>query len=131
MTKAIKDNPNLWKQIIAKIKSEACYGTKAGQWSARKAQAAVKRYKDAGGGYEDEKDSSNSLLKWTKQDWRTKSGLNSSYTKERYLTSKAIKSLSKEEYIITSEKKREDSLKGKQFSKQPKLIAKKVKKYRT
>ena len=30
MTKAIKDNPNLWKQIIAKIKSEACYGTKAG-----------------------------------------------------------------------------------------------------
>ena len=131
MTKAIKDNPNLWKQIIAKIKSEACYGTKAGQWSARKAQAAVKRYKDAGGGYEDEKDSSNSLLKWTKQDWRTKSGLNSSDTKERYLPTKAIKSLSKEEYIITSEKKREDSLKGNQFSKQPKLIAKKVKKYRT
>ena len=131
MTKAKKDNTFLWKQIVAKIKSESSYGTKAGQWSARKAQAAVKRYKDAGGGYEDEKNSSNSLLKWTKQDWRTKSGLNSSDTKERYLPAKAIKSLSKEEYIITSEKKREDSLKGKQFSKQPKLIAKKVKKYRT
>ena len=72
-----------------------------------------------------------SLKAWGKQDWRTKSGLNSSDTKERYLPAKAIKSLSKEEYIITSEKKREDSLKGKQFSKQPKLIAKKVKKYRT
>ena len=130
MTKANKDNPYLWKQIVSKIKSEMCYGTKAGQWSARKAQAAVKRYKDAGGGYKDYKDSSNSLHKWTKQDWRTKSGLNSSDTSERYLPAKAIKSLSDKEYILTSEKKRKDSLKGKQFSKQPKVIAKKVKKFR-
>ena len=130
MTKANKDNPHLWKQIVSKIKSETCYGTKAGQWSARKAQAAVKRYKNAGGGYEDDKDSSNSLHKWTKQDWRTKSGLNSSDTDERYLPAKAIKSLSDKEYILTSEKKRGDSLKGKQFSKQPKSIAKKIKKFR-
>ena len=73
MTKAVKDNPNLWNQIVSKIKSESCYGTKAGQWSARKAQVAVKRYKDAGGTYKYDKDSSNSLHKWTKQDWRTKS----------------------------------------------------------
>ena len=131
MTKAVKDNPNLWNQIVSKIKSESCYGTKAGQWSARKAQVAVKRYKDAGGTYKYDKDSSNSLHKWTKQDWRTKSGLNSSNTDERYLPAKAIKSLTDEEYIRTSEKKRKDTLKGKQFSKQPKLIAKKVKKYRT
>ena len=130
MTKAIKDNLNLWNQIVSKIKSEACYGTKAGQWSARKAQAAVKRYKDAGGSYKDDKHSSNSLHRSTKQDWRTKSGLNSSDTKERYLPAQAIKSLSEEEYIITSEKKRKDSLKGKQFSKQPKSIAEKVKKFR-
>ena len=43
MTKAKKDNTFLWKQIVAKIKSESSYGTKAGQWSARKAQAAVKK----------------------------------------------------------------------------------------
>ena len=40
------------------------------------------------------------------------------------------KSLSDKEYILTSEKKRDDSLKGKQFSKQPKSIAKKIKKFR-
>tara|TARA_B100000686_G_scaffold210897_1_gene217711 strand:+ start:4030 stop:4425 length:396 start_codon:yes stop_codon:yes gene_type:complete len=131
MTKAIKDNPKLWKQVVSKIKSESLYGTKAGEWSARKAQVAVKRYKKAGGGYKDLKDSNNSLDKWTKQDWRTKSGMNSSDTGERYLPAKAIKALSKKEYISTSEKKRKDILKGKQFSKQPKLIAKKIKKYRT
>jgi|TARA_B100001765_G_C19411967_1_gene297081 hypothetical protein len=131
MTKAKKDNTFLWKQIVAKIKSESSYGTKAGQWSARKAQAAVKRYKEAGGKYKNSKDPNNSLHKWTKQDWRTKSGLNSSDTSERYLPAKAIESLSQEEYVFTSEKKNKDTLKGKQFSKQPKSIAKKVKKYRT
>ena len=97
MTKAKKDNTFLWKQIVAKIKSESSYGTKAGQWSARKAQAAVKRYKEAGGKYKNSKDPNNSLHKWTKQDWRTKSGLNSSDTSERYLPAKAIESLSQEE----------------------------------
>ena len=49
MTKAEKDNPILWKEIVAKIKSETSYGTRSGEWSARKAQAAVKRYKKAVG----------------------------------------------------------------------------------
>ena len=68
--------------------------------------------------------------------WKTENKLNT-WLKvemahiESLMTSITDKTLSKEEYIITSEKKREDSLKGKQFSKQPKLIAKKVKKYRT
>jgi len=131
MTKAEKDNPILWKEIVAKIKSETCYGTRSGEWSARKAQAAVKRYKKAGGGYKNSKKLDNSLNQWTKQDWRTKSGLNSSDTNERYLPGKAIKSLSEKEYVLTSEKKRKDTLKGKQFSKQPRFIANKVKKYRT
>ena len=51
MTKAEKDNPILWKEIVAKIKSETCYGTRSGEWSARKAQMLAKRYKAAGGGY--------------------------------------------------------------------------------
>ena len=71
-----------------------------------------------------------SLKKWGKQKWRTKSGKPSSKTGERYLPEKAIKSLSAQEYAATSRKKREDTKKGKQFSKQPKKIARKTRKYR-
>ena len=71
-----------------------------------------------------------SLKKWTKQKWRTKSGKPSAKTGERYLPDKAIKSLSSKEYAATTKKKREDTAKGKQHSKQPKRIAKKTKKYR-
>jgi hypothetical protein len=130
MSTATKTKPALWKRIVARIKSQSSHGTKAGQWSARKAQAAVKSYKSAGGGYSGAKKSSNSLSKWSKQKWRTKSGKKSSDTGERYLPEKAIKNLSASEYAATSRKKREDESKGKQFSKQPKAIAQKVRKYR-
>ena len=76
------------------------------------------------------KKSQKSLKKWTKQKWRTKSGKASSKTGERYLPEKAIKSLSKAEYAATTKKKREDTKKGKQHSKQPKKIAKKTRSYR-
>ena len=74
--------------------------------------------------------SQKSLKDWGDQDWRTKSGKKSSKTGERYLPAKAIKALTDEEYKKTSAKKRKDMKKGKQFSDQPKSIAKKVKKYR-
>ena len=128
---ATKSKPKLWKRIVARIKSQASHGTRAGQWSGRKAQAAVKAYKKAGGGYSGAKKSSNSLSKWSKQKWRTKSGKPSSKTGERYLPEKAIKSLSAREYARTTAKKRRDKAKGKQFSKQPKSIAKKTKAYRS
>tara|TARA_R110001599_G_C11881432_1_gene624076 strand:+ start:311 stop:559 length:249 start_codon:yes stop_codon:yes gene_type:complete len=76
------------------------------------------------------KKSQRSLKSWTKQKWRTKSGKKSSETGERYLPEKAIKSLSSKEYAATTKKKREDTAKGKQFSKQPKKIAKKTRQYR-
>ena len=131
MTTATKSNPKLWKRIVARIKSQASHGTRAGQWSGRKAQAAVKAYKKAGGSYSGGKKSSNSLSKWSKQKWRTKSGKKSSKTGERYLPAKAIKSLSAREYARTTAKKRRDKAKGKQFSKQPKSIARKTKAYRS
>ncbi len=131
MSTAKKTKPSLWKRIVARIKSQASHGTRAGQWSGRKAQAAVKAYKKAGGGYSGAKKSSNSLSKWSKQKWRTKSGKPSSKTGERYLPEKAIKSLSAREYARTTAKKRRDKAKGKQFSKQPKSIAKKTKAYRS
>ena len=131
MSSAKKKNPSLWKRIVARIKAQASHGTAAGQWSGRKAQAAVKAYKKAGGGYSGPKKKSNSLSKWSKQKWRTKSGKKSSKTGERYLPEKAIKSLSAREYARTTAKKRRDKAAGKQFSKQPKSIARKTKRYRT
>ena len=75
-----------------------------------------------------------SLKNWTKQKWRTKSGKPSTQGKkatgERYLPEKAIKALSSKEYSATSRKKRADTKKGRQFSKQPKKVAKKTARHR-
>ena len=64
------------------------------------------------------------------QNWRTKSGKKSSITGERYLPEKAIKVLSNFEYRLTSKAKRKATKKGKQFSKQPKYIANKIRQFR-
>jgi len=74
--------------------------------------------------------SQRSLKAWGKQKWTTKSGKKSSVTGERYLPKKAIKSLSSAEYAATTKAKRQGTTQGKQFVKQPKNIAKKVKQYR-
>ena len=71
-----------------------------------------------------------SLKAWTKQKWRTKSGKPSSQTGERYLPEAAIKSLTASEYAATTRAKRKGSKSGKQFVKQPKSIAAKVKPFR-
>ena len=76
------------------------------------------------------KASQESLDKWTKQKWRTKSGKPSGETGERYLPEKAIKSLSSAEYAATTKAKREGTAKGKQFVSQPKSIAEKTRKFR-
>jgi len=75
--------------------------------------------------------SQRSLKAWSKQKWRTKSGKKSSVTGERYLPEKAIKSLSAQEYAASTRRKREAKRKGKQFSKQPKGIARKTRAYRS
>lgn len=72
-----------------------------------------------------------SLKKWGEQRWRTKSGKPSSKTGERYLPENAIKALTASEYARTSAAKRKGKAAGKQFVKQPKGIANKVRKYRT
>lgn len=45
--------PELRKRLFNQIKGQAVQGTRAGQWSARKAQLLAKKYKEAGGGYRD------------------------------------------------------------------------------
>ena len=76
------------------------------------------------------KKSQRSLRAWTKQKWRTKSGKKSSETGERYLPKAARDALTPAEYAATSRKKREDTKKGKQHSKQPKKIARKTRQFR-
>ena len=75
-----------------------------------------------------------SLANWTKQKWRTKSGKPSTQgskaTGERYLPEKAIKALSSSEYAASSAAKRKAARAGRQFSKQPKTIAKKTARFR-
>tara|TARA_R100001086_G_C11645116_1_gene205675 strand:+ start:288 stop:533 length:246 start_codon:yes stop_codon:yes gene_type:complete len=80
------------------------------------------------------KASQKSLVNWTKQKWRTKSGKPSTQgskaTGERYLPEAAIKSMSSSEYARTTAAKRKGMKAGKQFVKQPKRIAKKTSRYR-
>ena len=80
------------------------------------------------------KKSQRSLVAWTKQKWRTKSGKPSTQgskaTGERYLPEKAIKALSASEYAASSAANRKATKRGKQFSKQPGKIAKKTSSFR-
>ena len=80
------------------------------------------------------KKSQKSLKAWTKQKWRTKSGKPSTQgsraTGERYLPSSAIKNMDAKTYNASTAKKKADTAKGKQFSKQPKKAAKATKPHR-
>jgi len=125
-----RTNEKLWEASKAQAKAKM-----GGKHSARAMQLAGKIYKKKGGSYSGEKtESQKSLTKWTKEEWGTKSGKNSTEgpkaTGERYLPKKAREALSKEEYARTSAKKREDTKKGKQFSKQPESVAKKTARFR-
>lgn len=128
MSTATKSNPALWKRIVASVKSGS-KGGDPGEWSARKAQLAVSRYKESGGGYKGAKSADNSLSKWTKQKWRTSDG-SPSEGKKRYLPDKAWRSLSASEKAATNAAKAKGNASGKQFVRQPKWIADKVAKYR-
>lgn len=129
MSVAVKSNPEKWKRIVSQVKASDKGGS-PGQWSARKAQLATQKYKGSGGGYEGPKKADNSLSKWGKEDWGTKSGKPSTQGKdatgERYLPKKAIEKLTPAEYGATSRAKREGTKEGKQFVPQPKSIKKKV-----
>lgn len=76
------------------------------------------------------KKSQRSLKAWSKQKWRTKSGKPSKQTGERYLPTAAIKALTPAEYAATTRAKRKGKKAGKQFTKQPRGIAKKTARFR-
>ncbi len=128
-TSAKRDDPELWEEVKAEV-TRGTKGGKRGQWSARKAQMAVRLYKERGGGYIGPRDPDNSLTQWTEQDWRTKSGRPSLETGERYLPAAAIEDLSPAEYAATTRAKRAGMKRGQQFVAQPKRIARKTAKHR-
>ena len=117
---ATKKDPQKWSE--AKSRAKARMG---GKHSARAMQLATKIYKDGGGKYEGKKPEakSNKMKKWSDEKWGTKSGKNSTEGKdatgERYLPKKKRDAMSDSEYKRTSDKKRADTAKGKQWSKQP------------
>jgi len=122
---AKRADPKLWESVKEEV-MKGGKGGRPGQWSARKAQLAVQKYKKAGGRYIGPKTSDNSLVQWTKEDWGTKSGKNSLKSGERYLPARAREALSPAEYRETTEKKRRDMAKGRQFSHQPEAIGRKT-----
>jgi len=79
-------------------------------------------------------ESQKSLSSWTKEEWGTKSGKNSTQGKkatgERYLPKNARESLSDKEYARSTAKKRAAIRSGKQHSKQPEDVAKKTARHR-
>ena len=75
-----------------------------------------------------------SLVKWTREDWGTRSGKPSTQgpeaTGERYLPKAAIKAMPAATYAASSAAKKKATRAGKQFSKQPAGAAKIAKKFR-
>jgi hypothetical protein len=125
-----RTNEKMWKSVVSSVKAGS-KGGKPGQWSARKAQLAGKVYKDRGGGYSGPKtEAQESLSKWNRESWGTKSGNPSGKTGERYLPKKARESLTTSEYASTTKAKREGTKRGQQFVKQPKKIAAKTARFR-
>lgn len=122
---AEKSDPKLWDKVKRRV-TRGDKGGKPGTWSARKAQLAVQEYKAEGGGYRGPKTGDNHLKQWQDEEWGTKSGKRSADTGERYLPKAARDRLSAEEYRRTTAKKRTDTKRGKQFSRQPKDVARKA-----
>lgn len=73
--------------------------------------------------------SQQSLRDWTEQRWRTSDG-KPSKGKKRYLPEAAWTALTPAEKAATNRAKAKGNRAGKQFVKQPKKIAQKVKKFR-
>lgn len=124
-----RTDPALWQAVKAEV-TASDKGGRPGQWSARKAQRSVQLYKERGGGYLGPKDPDNALSRWTKQDWRTRSGGESLQTGERYLPAAAFDLLTPAEVGATTRAKRAGLARGQQFTPQPPNIARKTKKAR-
>jgi hypothetical protein len=107
MSTAIRTKPLLWEKVKESVKKSSKGGL-PGKWSARKAQLSVLLYKKKGGGYKGKKSSSNSLVRWSKQDWGY---INKKKKSGRYLPREIRNKLTPREKSI--ENRRKGNKKGK------------------
>ena len=114
------------EEMAQEVRQPHLLCSKLAHQPSRAMQLAVKYYKDAGGSYSGPKKSNNKLRKWGRQKWQYAGKKGES----RYLPKKAIAALSPSERAATNRKKKADTRAGKQFSKQPKSISNKTRRYR-
>ena len=112
MSAAIRSDPKLWLRVKTAVHTGSEYGP-AGTWNARKAQYAVKRYKELGGLYVGAKSKKNALSKWTREDW----GYIDGKPGNRYLPKGIRKSLTSTEKVTENRLKRASTKKKKQKAK--------------
>ena len=108
MSKSTPADPDLWKKIKTKW-HKGSKGGEAGKWNARKAQLAVKEYKQKGGTYIGPKKADNSLAVWTREDW----GYAGKKGKSRYLPAGVRKKMTPAEKRKENARKRRATSKGK------------------
>jgi hypothetical protein len=112
-----RTNEKLWKRIVSNVKAGS-KGGDSGEWSARKAQLATLKYKQAGGGYTGAKTKAQkSLTKWTNEKWRTSDNKPAKRHggTVRYLPDAAWKKLSPAQRAATNRKKLAGDRAGRQF----------------
>lgn len=117
-----KKGARIRRRIKKELMEENVFGTKSGQWSARKSQELKRRYESAMNSkglkpYASSARSSSQkdLSRWTKQDWSTASGKKSSVTGEPYFPAKAVTALKKAKlYKKARSQKRKATRLGKQ-----------------
>jgi hypothetical protein len=116
-----RTNQKLWEKIKKSV-HKGSVGGKAGTWNARKAQLAVKKYKNLGGKYKGGKSPSNSLSKWTREKWDYIDGKKGN----RYLPEKIRKSLSRAQKSAENRRKRSATKKGQRRSPYTKSVRSKM-----
>ncbi len=117
-----KKGARIRRTLKKELMEENVFGTKSGQWSARKSQELKRRYESAMNSkglkpYASSARSSSQkdLSRWTKQDWSTASGKKSSVTGEPYFPAKAVAALKKAKlYKKARSQKRKATRLGKQ-----------------
>ncbi len=124
MAEAKRTDPDLWERVKAEV-TAGDKGGEPGEWSARKAQMAVREYKKRGGGYDERgpRQEDTDLHHWTEERWGTKSGGESGETGERYLPKAVRMLLTEDEYRRTTARKRRAK---EQFVDQPADVRDKV-----
>lgn len=110
----VRTDPELWEEIKAAVQADSRGGPN-GKWSARKAQIAVRSYKEYGGGYVGDKDPNSSLSRWTRSNWGylDPSDINKPRVlRGRYLPSAVRFAMSPKQKRKSNERKREASRRG-------------------